>query len=45
MEPKLIVGLEGKGIVEVAIGPTHAAGISDGGDLYGVPVYWTIRNW
>ena len=34
MEPKLIVGLEGEGVVEVAIGPTHAAEISDGGDLY-----------
>ena len=34
VEPKLIVGLEGEGVVEVAIGPTHAAAISDGGDLY-----------
>ena len=33
-EPKLIVGLEGEGIVDVAIGPTHGAAISDGGDLY-----------
>ena len=33
-EPKLIVGLEGEGIVDVAIGPTHGAALSDGGDLY-----------
>jgi alpha-tubulin suppressor-like RCC1 family protein len=40
-EPKLIVGIEGEGIIEVAIGPTHAAAISDGGDLYtwGAGVY------
>ena len=34
LEPKLIVGLEGEGIVEVGIGSTHGAAISDGGDLY-----------
>lgn len=33
-EPKLIVGLEGEGVVDVRVGPTHGIALSDGGDCY-----------